>query len=53
MLLACGHVISKNSLNRLARQASVGPSGNREGKFKCHTCPTTMTIDKVLEIKIN
>ena len=49
MLLTCGHVISKNSLNRLAR----GAAASRDGKFKCHTCPTTMTIDKVLEIKIN
>lgn len=45
MLLTCGHVISKNSLNRIAR-----PAG-RDGKFKCHTCPTQMTIDKVVEIR--
>lgn len=51
MLLTCGHVISKNSLNRIAR-ASIGAS-REAGKFKCHTCPTTMTIDKVLEIKID
>ena len=45
MLLQCGHVISKQSLGRLARQAG------RDGKFKCHTCPATMTMDKVVEIK--
>jgi hypothetical protein len=47
MLLTCGHVVSKISLNRIARNAG------RDGKFKCHTCPTTMTIEKVLEIKTN
>ncbi len=52
MLLTCGHVISKNSLNRIARQ-SVITARNQDGKFKCHTCPTTMTLDKVVEIKIN
>jgi hypothetical protein len=49
MLLTCGHVISKNSLNRIARGAANSRDG---GKFKCHTCPTTMTVDKVVEIKI-
>ena len=48
MLLQCGHVISKNSLNKLVRTVS-----NREGKFKCHTCPAQMTIANVQEIKIN
>ena len=52
MLLTCGHVISKHSLNRIARQTAV-TARNQDGKFKCHTCPTTMTLDKVLEIKIN
>ena len=47
VLLACGHVISKNSLNRISR--TVG----RDGKFKCHTCPTTMTTANVQEIKMN
>ena len=48
MLLVCGHVISKNSLNRIARSNS-----GRDGKFKCHTCPTQMTTANVVEIKIN
>ena len=48
MLLQCGHVISKNSLTKLVRAAST-----REGKFKCHTCPATMTMANVQEIKIN
>lgn len=48
MLLQCGHVISKTSLSKLIRTVS-----NREGKFKCHTCPAQMTIANVQEIKIN
>jgi len=35
MLLVCGHVISKNSMNRMIR-------GMRT-KFKCPTCPTEMS----------
>ena len=48
MLLTCGHVISKNSLNRILRVST----SSRDGKFKCHTCPTTMTADKVIEINM-
>lgn len=46
MLLTCGHAVSKNSLSRMVR-------GTGRGKFKCMTCPTEMTPDKVLEMKIN
>jgi len=48
MLLMCGHVMSKNSLNKHVRTAT-----GRDNKFKCHTCPATMTMDNVKEIKIN
>eukprot|EP00347_Sterkiella_histriomuscorum_P014886 403359145 len=48
MLLSCGHVMSKNSLTKHSRAAI-----NRENKFKCHTCPATMTMANVQEIKIN
>ena len=36
MLLTCGHVISKHSLNRIARTGAGLGGGNRDGKFKCH-----------------
>ena len=46
MLLVCGHSLCKNSLSRMVR------ASNR-GKFKCMTCPTEMTPDKVVEMKIH
>ena len=36
MLLKCGHVISKHSLNKMTR-------GNTQQIFKCPTCPMEMT----------
>ena len=36
MLLKCGHVISKQSLNKMTR-------GNTKFIFKCPTCPQEMT----------
>jgi hypothetical protein len=36
MLLTCGHVISKHSLNKMTR-------GNPKQTFKCPTCPREMT----------
>ena len=36
MLLKCGHVISKHSLNKMTR-------GNTKTSFKCPTCPQEMT----------
>ena len=36
MLLKCGHVISKHSLNKMTR-------GNTKSSFKCPTCPQEMT----------
>jgi len=44
-LLTCGHTISKNSLTRMIR-------GTVRNKFKCPTCPTEMTVDKVKELNI-
>jgi hypothetical protein len=44
MLLSCGHVISKNALQRMCRSDRV--------KFKCHTCPKQMTRDEVKEMHI-
>jgi E3 ubiquitin-protein transferase RMND5 len=44
MLMACGHVVSKNALARMARSERV--------KFKCHTCPKQMTRDEVKEMHI-
>jgi hypothetical protein len=46
MLLVCGHSLCKNSLSRMVR-------ANSRGKFKCMTCPTEMTPDKVVEMKIH
>jgi hypothetical protein len=42
MLLTCGHVISKQALERIAR--------TERNKFKCYTCPAQMTKDEVKEI---
>lgn len=36
MLLVCGHVVSKNSISRIAKNRS---------KFKCPTCPQEQSID--------
>lgn len=44
MLLICGHVVSKNSLNKMVRQART--------KIKCPTCPTEMMIEQAVELKI-
>ncbi len=41
MLLICGHVVSKNSLMRIAK--------NRQ-KFKCPTCPKEQSLDAAREI---
>lgn len=45
MLLKCGHVISKHSLNKMTRQ-------NTQQMFKCPTCPQEMTqlngVDMIL-----
>ena len=41
-LLSCGHVISKQALQRINR--------NERSKFKCHTCPVQMTREEVKEI---
>lgn len=43
MALSCGHVISKNSIEKLVR-------GNRS-LFKCPYCPTENTKSKCIEIK--
>jgi hypothetical protein len=45
MLLSCGHVVSKTSLAKISRNT------NRDGKFKCHTCPILMTVGECNEIK--
>ena len=37
MLLKCGHVISKQSLNKMTR-------GNINTQFKCPTCPQEMNL---------
>lgn len=37
MLLICGHVVSKNSMNKMVKAPRI--------KFKCPTCPTEMGVD--------
>lgn len=46
MLMPCGHVISKVSLNRVAKAYT------KDGKFKCHTCPMTLALNQAIEIKL-
>ena len=41
-LLTCGHVVSKQALERMARA--------ERQKFKCHTCPAQMMKEDVKEI---
>jgi hypothetical protein len=43
-LLACGHVVSKNALQRMCAR--------ERQKFKCHTCPKQMTREEVKEMHI-
>lgn len=45
MVLPCGHVISKNSLERIC--AGVG-----RNKTKCPTCPQEITVSSGKEIKM-
>ena len=44
LLLPCGHVVSKNSVIRMVRASRL--------KFKCPTCPTEMTLEQAVELKI-
>ena len=47
MLLTCGHVISKNSLNKMNKS-----NYNSNNLIKCPTCPNTQAISDCIELKI-
>uniref|UniRef100_A0A7S1C6P1 RING-Gid-type domain-containing protein n=1 Tax=Bicosoecida sp. CB-2014 TaxID=1486930 RepID=A0A7S1C6P1_9STRA len=44
MLLACGHVVGKDALERL--------SASRGGRFKCPTCPKVQTSSEALQLRL-
>jgi hypothetical protein len=46
MLLTCGHVISKNSLNKMNKTV------NSNSQIKCPTCPNSQSITDCIELKI-
>ncbi|ORX57466.1 hypothetical protein DM01DRAFT_1227315 [Hesseltinella vesiculosa] len=47
MMMPCGHVICKESLQRLSRNSRYGRNALR---FKCPYCPSESTVDQAIQV---
>ncbi|KAI8074681.1 putative regulator of gluconeogenesis Rmd5 [Gongronella butleri] len=47
MMMPCGHVICKESLQRLSRNSRYGRNAMR---FKCPYCPSESTVDQAMQV---
>ena len=48
MLLTCGHVISKNAINKMINSSTL----RNRTQIKCPTCPNTQSEADCIELKI-